>query len=93
MLCTFPLLMKRYPKNCVVTLVFLLQLNKRFNLSFLNVHGKLFTKVGCVLEVQYILYFTWHYHHAVKSSRMIGWVFIFIFFSGVSPSQNAVGRC
>lgn len=54
MLCTFPLLMKRYPKNCDVTLVFLLQLNKRFNLSFLNVHGKLFTKVGCVLEVQYI---------------------------------------
>lgn len=30
---------------------FFFQLNKRFNLSFLNVHGKLFTKVGYVLTI------------------------------------------
>lgn len=32
---------------------FFSQLNKRFNLSFLNVHGKLFTKVGYVLAILY----------------------------------------
>lgn len=36
---------------CLMCAVFFFQLNKRFNLSFLNVHGKLFTKVGYVLTI------------------------------------------
>lgn len=37
---------------CLMCAIFS-QLNKRFNLSFLNVHGKLFTKVGYVLAILY----------------------------------------
>lgn len=37
---------------CLMCAIFF-QLNKRFNLSFLNVHGKLFTKVGYVLAILY----------------------------------------
>ena len=35
------------------------QLNKRFVLSFLNVHGKLFTKVG------YVCFYSDFYAHAI----------------------------
>lgn len=40
----------QYIFMCLMCAIFF-QLNKRFNLSFLNVHGKLFTKVGYVLTI------------------------------------------